>query len=243
MGRDDERPDRCARGIETVEARGPTRVGSPGASDSADPIERELRAALDGDALAIRALIHRLAPIVQDSVARVLLAHRAKVGTLRAEIPDLTQEVFLALFAREGAILSSWTAQRGSSLRAFVWLVAKRRAISCLRGRRARAFDDIHSDGLDAPSPSRIDPEDLILSRERLELLWEAVARDLGPRGRRMFELLFVEERSVAEIAEETGLGPDAIYAWRSRLRRHVRQRMDELAKAPGPTRRNGDDE
>ena len=50
--------------------------------------------------------------------------------------------------------------------------------------------------------------------------LYERLRETLTPLGLRLFELLYVEERSVEEVCAATTLSADAVYAWRSRLRR-----------------------
>jgi hypothetical protein len=51
----------------------------------------------------------------------------------------------------------------------------------------------------------------------------ERLVRDLTPRAIELFELLFIEERTIEEAQLRTGSSRDAIYAWRSRLLRIVR--------------------
>jgi RNA polymerase sigma-70 factor (ECF subfamily) len=51
----------------------------------------------------------------------------------------------------------------------------------------------------------------------------------LSPQGRHYFQLLYVESRPVKAVAEETGTSMDALYAWRSRLGKLLRQLHGEL--------------
>src|ERR1700742_4584307 len=98
------------------------------------------RRALDGDQAALASLVAVLTPVIQARVARTLLARRSFQSggrSVRQEVEDLTQEVWVALFAREARVLRSWDAERGLSLPNFVGLVAERQVISFLRsGRR-----------------------------------------------------------------------------------------------------------
>ena len=95
------------------------------AEDTADLVRR----ALAGDQGTLTRLVAVLTPVIQARVARTLLAHRSPLASgrdLRQEVEDQIQEVFLALFARDGRVLRSWLSERGLSLENFVGRVAER---------------------------------------------------------------------------------------------------------------------
>jgi DNA-directed RNA polymerase specialized sigma24 family protein len=69
-----------------------------------------------------------------------------------------------------------------------------------------------------------------VATRQLLERLAERLRETLSPQGRHYFQLLYVEARSVQVVSEETGVSLDALYAWRSRLGKVLRQLRDELA-------------
>jgi hypothetical protein len=82
-----------------------------------------------------------------------------------------------------------------------------------------------------------------VASRDLAEKLAAQLAVRLSPLGYRMFVLLFVDEETVENIEALTGLRPDAIYAWRSRLRRAIHRLASELApetSCPQPNPREG---
>jgi RNA polymerase sigma-70 factor (ECF subfamily) len=81
-------------------------------------------------------------------------------------------------------------------------------------------------------------PEEIAASREHLALLLDLLYDELSPLGWRMFELLFVQDLPQAEVEAVSGLSPDAVYAWRSRLRQMARKLRDELSGNAGPDRR-----
>ena len=88
-----------------------------------------IRRALDGDQTALTELVAMLTPVIHAGVARTLLARRSLLAggrDLRQEVEDLSQDVFLALFARDGRVLRSWQPELGLSLANFVELVAQR---------------------------------------------------------------------------------------------------------------------
>jgi RNA polymerase sigma-70 factor (ECF subfamily) len=71
-------------------------------------------------------------------------------------------------------------------------------------------------------------PEEIAADREHLALLLDHLREELSPLGWRMFELLFVQDLSQAEVEAASGLSADAVYAWGSRLRRVARKLLDE---------------
>src|SRR5262245_39126253 len=101
-----------------------------------EPIQAEVHRALAGDDQALNRLVAMLTPVIQSRVARGLLSRRvgsASGRNVRQEVEDLTQEVFLVLFADGGKVLRSWEPERGLTLPNFVGLVAERQTASILR--------------------------------------------------------------------------------------------------------------
>ncbi len=202
--------------------------------------------ALAGEATAMRALIDRLLPVIQTRVGLALMRRRgqARGRDLRAEVEDLSQEVFLALLEREGRVLRGWQPERGLSLNGFVGLVAEREAGAILRtGKRSpftedpTADDTLHQLGSAAPG-ERAPVSEAIESRDLLEVVVDRLRERLSPQGFWLFQLLYVEERSIEEACASTGMKADALYAWRSRIGKLAREVRDELAGAPGPGER-----
>jgi RNA polymerase sigma-70 factor (ECF subfamily) len=187
-----------------------------------------------------------LTPVIQARVARTLLAHRwgGAGRDIRQQVEDLAQEVFLALFADEGRVLRSWQAERGLSLENFVGLVAERRTVSFLRSGRRNARKEELASGeeldvrVDEP-----DPEEVAASRQQLRLLLGRLRESLSPLGLHLFQLLFVQELTLQEAMAASGLSADAVYAWRSRLRRLARELMRELSETGPPPRTPREDD
>jgi RNA polymerase sigma-70 factor, ECF subfamily len=197
-----------------------------------------IRRALDGDPAAQNELVAMLTPVIQARVARTLLARRSLLAggrDLRQEVEDLSQDVFLALFDRDGRVLRSWQPERGLSLPNFVGLVAERQVLSFLRSGRRNPWKEEPSftdDEIDIEAPDR-NPEEIVASRELLALLLDRLREEVSPLGWQLFDLLFVQELSQAEVQAASGLSADAVYAWRSRLRRVARRLLDEMS-GPG---------
>jgi RNA polymerase sigma-70 factor (ECF subfamily) len=200
--------------------------------------------ALDGDDEgALGDFVRRTTPIVQARVARKLLSFRDRSAAgrdVRQEVEDLTQEVFLALFADGARVLRSWQPERGLSLENFVGLVAERLAVSILRSQRRSPWgsDPTLDETLDAFGTAATAEREAV-SRDTLARLLDRLTEELSPLGRHLFELLLVEEMPVPEAIARTGLSSDAIYAWRSRLRRLARRLLAEMSEPPASPRRS----
>lgn len=192
-----------------------------------------LREALAGDQTALTRLVAVLTPVIQARVARTLFARRAHLagGNVRQEVEDLTQEIFLSLFAKDAHVLRGWQAERGLSLENFVGLVSERQVVSFLRsGKRNPRKEELSSqEDLDAEALDQ-GPEEIAASREELGLLLERLREKLSPLGWHLFELLFMKEMSLDEARAASGLSADAVYAWRSRLRRLAQGLLADLS-------------
>lgn len=196
---------------------------------------QNIQAALAGDEPALSRLVRTLTPVIQSRVARSLLLRRtgrAAGRDIRQEVEDLTQDIFLLLFADGGKVLRSWQPERGLSLANFVGLVAERQTVSILRsGKRSPWKEEpVLPEDLDQAAPES-GPEEAAASREQLRLLLHRLTEELTPLGRHLFDLLFLRELPFDEVTRQTGMSPDAVYAWRSRLRRLARRLLDETSE------------
>lgn len=205
---------------------------SRGERDNQD--QELVQRALTRDPAAVAALVRRMAPVVHVRVARALSRRRveARGRDLRADMEDMVQEVFAALFESDGRALRAWHPERGLSLENFVGLLAEREVVSILRsGRRNPWTEDPTLDTTlnELDTDQQSSAEGRVASRQRLDQLMDRLRERLSPLGLHYFRLLFVEERGVAEVAEETSSTTDALYAWRSRLGRLVKQLAREL--------------
>ncbi len=193
-----------------------------------------VREALAGDPAALDRLVAFLTPVVQARVARTLLTHQSHLAggrNVRQEVEDLTQDIFLSLFANDGRVLHRWQAERGLSLQNFVGLVSERQVASALRSGKRNPWKEEPTPTEDLDAAALDDgPEEVTASREQQRLLLDGLRERLSPLGRRLFELLFVQELSVPETMAASGLSADAVYAWRSRLRRLARELLAELS-------------
>jgi RNA polymerase sigma-70 factor (ECF subfamily) len=179
-----------------------------------------IRAAIAGDATAITELLRAATPVVQARVARALLRRPETRGRdIHADVADLTQEVFVALFTADGKALKAWDPARGLSFANFVGLLAQRRVSSLLRTRHAQSWaDELDQEcAYEAVATSPL-PESAAGSRELLTRLLERLQAELSARGMELFQRLFVSQESVEEICAHMDLTANAVHQWRRRL-------------------------
>ena len=201
-----------------------------------EAIQEEVRRALAGDEPALNRLVAMLTPVIQSRVARGLLLRRVGAAggrNVRQEVEDLTQDIFLVLFADGGKVLRSWEPERGLTFPNFVGLVAERQTASILRSGRRSPWkeeptppEDLDQVDLDSG------PEEVTASREQLRLLLRRLTEELSPLGRHLFDLLFLRDLPFEEVVRQTNMSSDAVYAWRSRLRRLARKLLDEKSES-----------
>ncbi len=205
--------------------------------DSADmdPADKRLvTRALDGDAGSVRTLVDALTPVIQVRVVRALRrspVRSQRNRSARQEVEDLTQEVFVSLLADRGKALRAWEPERGLSLANFVGLLAQRQVASILRSGKRSPWTEDPADAaaIEAHAETEV-AETRIESRELLARLLDKMREALSPRGLELFHRICVEQESVESIVTSTGMSAEAVYAWRSRLRRQVHAMAAELS-------------
>ena len=203
----------------------------PSPAKDADMLQR----ALGGDRRAIRALVDALTPVVKARVTRVIFRRFRHQRDLRAGVADMTQDVFLALFAADARALRAWDPARGLSLDNYVGLLAVRHALSQHRGgsRVATREVAVTDDELSAHETSESWPETVADRRMRVDAILSLVEAELTPQGLRLFRLLFTEGHAIESIGDDVGMTVHALYAWRSRLLKTVRRVAADLDGAP----------
>ena len=157
-----------------------------------------------GDDAALRELFSRHAPWLAARLRAVLPS--------AADVEDVLQETFLA--ARRGAggyrpegVCGGW-----------LWSIARRQAALLLR-RRGPAALALLAEGEAAFDSSAADSADAAASGADLD---QAVAA-LAPIEREVWQLMYVEDRSVAEVAARTGVPPGTVKSRAHRARKLLR--------------------
>lgn len=188
--------------------------------------------ALNGEEHSVRHLIDNLAPVIQARVARTLLRRGgSNPDTIRAEVEDLTQEMFAVLFTEGGRVLRAWDPNKGMSLKNYVGLVAERRLVSLLRTDKRNPWREspATTGTIDANLTPGEGAEREVLARQFLETVLDRLRLRLSERGLYMFRVLFVEDRSPDEVAATLGISRDAVHQWRSRCTKLLREIADQL--------------
>ncbi|MEM9068746.1 MAG: sigma-70 family RNA polymerase sigma factor [Myxococcota bacterium] len=198
--------------------------------------DRELLdAALAGDRGAGKELVDRLAPVVQIRVARLLRRRGVPRGRdARQEMQDLVQDVFARLFANNARALRGWDPTKGANLSTFVGIIADREVVSILRTAKRSPFTEEPQERPVVESRVSLAPrpDEQAAARQSLDRLLDRLAAELSPLGYRVFELLWCEERSVEDVCAELELSRDAVYAWRSRIRKLARKLSTRVVAA-----------
>jgi RNA polymerase sigma-70 factor (ECF subfamily) len=223
-------PRRAARG-NMIEERLPLTQPS-----GEDPMAALIRRAAEGDRQAMRQLVTTLTPCIRTAVVSALARSTSPARrAARQEVEDVTQSVLLALFADRGRVLQQWDPTRRIPLEAFVALLAKHETHSILRSRRRSPWteDPTLNEDLDRNAVARMGPESEAISRDMLDSLAEAVRSRLTPKGNEVFDLLFIRGLPAEEVSATTGLSMEAVYAWKSRLTRQVKEILADLAQVP----------
>lgn len=205
---------------------------------SDEEYRRLLKTSLDGDDPSLRRLVELMTPVVHVRVARAVRrrVHEARGREVRQDLEDLTQDVFAALFAKNGKALRAWNPERGLSFLSFVGFLAEREVGMQLRTAKRNPWteDPTADDALGRAMGPASSPERAVETRDLLHRLLEELRIWLTPEGRRYFQLLYIDEKSVTEVADAAGTTADALYAWRSRLVKKVRKLREKIGDDPG---------
>jgi RNA polymerase sigma factor (sigma-70 family) len=161
-----------------------------------------------------------LVPIVRKVVGKLI----TRPGRVH-EREDLAQTVLLHLLGNGGRALATWNPQHGTPFAAYAACLARRAAISALRGRQRNHLSEVAHDPIELPESSEAhESEEQLAEREHARLLLVRARTALSPLGKRVFDVLFVEERDIDAASRELGMSEEALYTWRTRIRRHTRQ-------------------
>jgi RNA polymerase sigma factor (sigma-70 family) len=185
-----------------------------------------VKQALDGERAALAELIRTLLPIIKVEVG-VALVRRAlpRRRDARQDVEDFSHEVLLSLLADRGKLLRAWDPERGRSLASFVRLIARQRVSRILHGHRGNPWGDEPTDDETLAPLTGVDEGGRMLeSREELRGLLERLRAHLTERGLVLFQRIYVEQRSIVEVAAELGMTREAVDAWNTRTRNLARR-------------------
>jgi RNA polymerase sigma-70 factor, ECF subfamily len=165
-----------------------------------------------GDDIALRELFARHAP---------WLAVRLRALLPPSDVEDVLQETFLAVWRGAGGY-------RPHTAGGWLWGIARRQAALWLRRRGPSTLAPPPDAGLSgdaALSSGAHDPAEIAGWRADIE----AALAGLGPPGspeRDLWQLLYVEDRTIADVAARTGVAVGTVKSRAFRVRRVMRRAL-----------------
>jgi len=186
----------------------------------------DVQRALDSDRKALTKLVRELTPVIRVEVGVALVRRaRSRGRDPRQDIDDFSQSILVYILADGGKVLRLWDPERGRSLASFVRLIARQRVSRTLQGHKGNPWseDPTQVEDVEKMSPASAREEVVIESRDQLRVLLERLRARLSERGLLLFQMIYVEERPIAEVAEELGMSRGALDAWNSRTRKLAR--------------------
>ena len=159
-----------------------------------------------GDDIALRELFARHAP---------WLAARLRALLPPSDVEDVLQETFLAVWRGAGGY-------RPHTAGGWLWGIARRQAALWLRRRGPSALAPLPDAAL---SSDAHDPAEIAGWRADIE----AALAELGPPGspeRDVWQLLYVEDRTIADVAARTGVAVGTVKSRAFRVRRVMRRAL-----------------
>jgi RNA polymerase sigma-70 factor, ECF subfamily len=170
----------------------------------------------DGDDVALRELFSRHAP---------WLAARLRAVLPAPDVEDVLQETFLAAWRGAAAYTPHGTAG------GWLWGIARRQAALVLR-HRGPATVPLPDSG----PGSAEDPAEAVLARAELAAAMTALGAPGGPE-REVWQLLYLEDRTVAEVAALTGAPEGTVKSRAHRARRLLRAALRGATNVEGGAR------
>jgi RNA polymerase sigma-70 factor, ECF subfamily len=161
-----------------------------------------------GDDTALRELFARHAPLLAARLRSVLPA---------SDVEDVLQETFLAAWKGAGSYRPEGKAG------GWLWVIARRQAALLLRrrGPATAVLPDLLAEGT-AGLPGSFLPGDPAQSLAAASQLASAVGL-LSPADREVWQLMYVEDRPLAEVARLTGVPEGTVKSRAHRARRLLR--------------------
>lgn len=200
-----------------------------------DLTREDVQRALESDRKALTKLVNELIPVIRVEVGVALLRRaRARGRDPRQDIDDFSQSILVHLLSQNGKVLRLWDPERGRSLASFVRLIARQRVSRTLHGHKGNPWSDEPTELADfeklSPEPTRDDQ--IIESRDQLRVLMEQLRARLSERGLLLFQMIYVEQRSITEVAKSVDMSRGALDAWNSRTRKLARKLARESDKS-----------
>ena len=181
-----------------------------------------VRRALEGDKGAQRELRQRLQPTMERWARRALSAFRIAEP---ASVADAVQQAWLELFDARAPKLAEWQ-PNGMRLDSFAAQRARWAARAIARERLAQkrgAGEVISAEGVE-DVPGDDDPERRAVASDLAEKLRLHLWARLPDKGRLVFTVLYVDQLTPDEAAEQLGVSRQVIYNWQFKIRALARE-------------------
>jgi RNA polymerase sigma factor (sigma-70 family) len=206
-----------------------SRSRGPSPSTSKSLIER----ASAGDRVATEQIVYLYSPLVD---------RWCRARSLRGdEVEVIGQEVFLSLFKNLGRFKKE---EPGDGFRKWLWTITRSKVFDhlreirdqprCVGGSAAReALENLPESESESEDEdvSTSDKDWVILMRRCLEL----VKAEFEPETYKMFEEVFVYGKASGDVARSMGKGVGAVYTACSRVKRRLKQLLEQLGEdTPG---------
>lgn len=199
---------------------------------SLDALQSILARVRGGDREAWAELLPVLDPVVHLVVGRAA----ARFPTLRPQMFDLMQEVYVHLL--HPRTLRDFAPSHEVDLTRYVYTVAQNKVMDELRKRRPQHEIEAPPESGDNAAPDTSgDPEEIAVMREQLSRI-KAHLDGADPKTRAIFDDVVEKRMSLQEIAAQRGESLDAVTKRWHRLRTRLREILSE--DQPG-SRRSGE--
>ena len=203
---------------------------------------------LAGDPRAQRRFVAQFHRPIRQTIAATWAQRGARLG--EADLDDALQQVFVALFNRDGQVLRQWKGE--ASLRGYLRGIARKLAMRLLSriardGGRFRLILDAPVGGVetedrptlleavsDSTGADTLDAEQWLQLRQERERLRAAILAQLTERGRALYQWIYVEELDVDVVAQRAEMTPNNVYQWRNRIARVAEKVLHEAGYGLG---------
>ena len=167
---------------------------------------------------------------------RLIFGYSLRYDISHAEAEDIVQEVCVKVFRQ--IIRFDYSPERGRS-RGWLKTITRNAVIDHLRRKRTRTKTSIEYRGeFEREMEARADLDDTIWRDEWEKAVFESalerVKKRVGPETYEVFQKYVLEDQSAAEVADETTLDANAIYAVKHRVLRYIRQEVAHIIEGEG---------
>jgi RNA polymerase sigma-70 factor, ECF subfamily len=168
-----------------------------------------------------RELIHRFGRLIMQTISWTF---RRFSKSIREDIEDVFQEVFVSLFKNDCEALAHYDPSR-ASLGTYLCTIAKNAAINACKRKRVDIVEYT-----DIPGEERETPETLLDLKDAAQRI-ESILPSLTARERFFFKLYFEDNAPPEEIAEILGVSIDTVYSKKAKIIGKLRDCVPETIK------------